>query len=158
VQAYFANCAVLPQPGKQGTIFALGSHDLALDLLADHLAQDAATPNLIALSVGSLARYTQEVSTHSQVADVVLQGGADFGLGVLAAARKSELDFSPLYEERFDLVIPDEHFQNPMLTTALEIIHDMSFQKVVSALGGMILLTWERIFPFNPFIVQGAIQ
>ena len=237
-QAYFVNCAILPQPGKQETIFALGSHDLALDLLADHLAQDTATPNLIALSVGSLEGlialrqgycqltgchlfdpvggeyntsyvrhlfpgqpmhvvtlahreqglfvapgnphqvrgvvdlerddltfinrergsgtrlwldnqlrnmgvesirirgYTREVSTHSQVADAVLQGEADFGLGVLAAARKSGLDFIPLFEERFDLVIPDEHFQSPMLTTALEKIHDMNFQKVVSGLGG----------------------
>jgi len=52
--AYFVNYAVLPQPGKLGTIFALGSHDLALELLADRLGQDLGTPNLVALPVGSL--------------------------------------------------------------------------------------------------------
>jgi molybdate-binding protein/biotin operon repressor len=237
-QAYFVNYAVLPQPGKQGTVFALGSHDLALELLADHLGQDASTPNLVALPVGSLdglialrqgfcqltgchlfdpvggeyntsyvrhlfpgqpmhvvtlahreqgllvapgnprqirgleelgredltfinrktgsgtrlwldqqlgalgvepaqiRGYNQEVSTHSEVAEAVLQGEADFGVGVLAAARQFNLDFIPLFEERFDLVIPEEHYQSVLLLPALEYLHTAQFRSAVQGLGG----------------------
>jgi putative molybdopterin biosynthesis protein len=80
--------------------------------------------------------YSMEVSTHSQVAKGVLRGDADLGLGVLAAARQFDLDFIPLFEERFDLVIQDECYTDPLLTPALEIIHDLTFRQAVSALGG----------------------
>ncbi len=237
-QAFFVNYAVLPQPGKQGTIFVLGSHDLALELLVDHLGQDSATPNMIALPVGSLdglialrqgycqltgchlfdpvggeyntsyvrhlfpgqpmhlvtlthreqgllvapgnphqiqgledleredlifinrktgsgtrlwldqqldrlgvesaqiRGYNQEVSTHSQVADAVLQGEADLGVGVLAAARQFKLDFIPLFDERFDLVIPEAHYQSALLLPALEYLHTAQFRTAVQGLGG----------------------
>ena len=236
--AYFVNYAVLPQPSDQGTIFALGSHDLALELLADYLGQDLHTPNLVALPIGSLDGlialrqgfcqlagchlydpvggeyntsyvrhlfpgqsmhvitlahreqgllvasgnphkikgledleredltfinrksgsgtrlwldqqlkmigldhaqingFEQAVSTHSQVAQAILEGSVDFGLGVLAAARKFELDFIPLFIERFDLVIPDEGYQDPLIIPALDIIQDLKYRKAVKALGG----------------------
>ena len=80
--------------------------------------------------------YTREVSTHSQVAEAVLQGEADFGVGVLAAARKSNLDFIPLFAERFDLVIPDEHYQSALLLPALDHLNTAAFRHAVESLGG----------------------
>jgi putative molybdopterin biosynthesis protein len=60
----------------------------------------------------------------------------DFGVGVLAAARQNNLDFVPLFEERFDLVIPDEHYQSVLLLPALEYIHTAQFRSAVKNLGG----------------------
>lgn len=235
--AYFVNYALLPPPAPQGTIFALGSHDPALELLADHLGARTG-PRLVALPVGSLdglialrqgfcqfsgchlydpaggeyntsyvrhifpdrvmhvvtlahreqglliapsnprqirgledlgrsdltfinrkagsgtrlwldwqlramgldfaqiRGYTQEAGTHSQVAAAVLRGEADLGVGVLAAARKSGLDFIPLFEERFDLIIPDEHFQSQLLLPALDYLQTAQFRAAVQSLGG----------------------
>lgn len=237
-QAYFVNYVVLPQPAKQGTIFALGSHDLALDLLADHLGMDTKSPSLKAIPVGSLEGlialrqgfcqltgchlydpvggeyntsyvrhlfpgqtmhvvtlvhreqgllvapgnprhihgledldredltfinreagsgtrlwldyqlrdlriqpsqirgFTHAVNTHTRVAEAVLQGEADLGLGVVAVARKSGLDFISLFEERFDLVIPHEQFQSARLRPTLDYLHTARFRRAVQSLGG----------------------
>ena len=80
--------------------------------------------------------YTNEVSTHSQVADVISQGKTDVGLAVLAAAQKFGLDFIPLFEERFDLVIPEENFHSKLLLPALEQLHTGEFRNAVQGLGG----------------------
>jgi molybdate-binding protein len=45
----------------------------------------------------------------------VKSGAADAGLGILAAARALELDFVPLFDERYDLVIPREHYDSALL-------------------------------------------
>ena len=50
--------------------------------------------------------YEYEEFTHMAVAAAVLSGGADAGLGILAAARALELDFVPVARERYDLCIP----------------------------------------------------
>ena len=80
--------------------------------------------------------YNREASTHSQVANAVLQGEADFGLAVFAAARQFALDFIPLFEERFDLVIPDEQYHSVLLLPALEYINTAEFRTAVQGLGG----------------------
>ncbi|MBU0512789.1 MAG: molybdopterin biosynthesis protein, partial [Chloroflexi bacterium] len=77
-----------------------------------------------------------EVNTHLQVAEAVLLGEADAGLGVLAAARQSNLDFIPLFEERYDLVIPGEQYESDLLAPALEYIHTAAFRQAVEGLGG----------------------
>ncbi len=65
-------------------------------------------------------------------------GAADCGLGILAAARALELDFVPLFTERYDLVIPVEHYESELLAPLLEMIRtrDADFVAVVEALGG----------------------
>jgi putative molybdopterin biosynthesis protein len=237
-QAFFVSQVVLPEPETRGTIFILGSHDLALELLADHFNQDVSTPNLVTLPVGSLdglialrqgfchltgchlfdpvereyntpyvrhlfpgqhmhivtlayrqqgllvppgnpyqvrgledlvrqeisfsnrklgsgtrlwldqqlktlgldstqiRGYPSEVNTHSQVAAAVRKGDANAGLAVFAAARKFNLDFVPLFEERFDLVIPEQPYRSALLLPVLEYLHTARFRREVECLGG----------------------
>ena len=80
--------------------------------------------------------YDHEEYTHMAVAVAVLSGKADAGLGILAAARALELDFIPITEERYDLVIPTEFLELPMITQALAIIGSQEFKDSVEALGG----------------------
>jgi len=80
--------------------------------------------------------YEHEEYTHMAVAVAVLSGKADAGLGILAAARALELDFVPITEERYELIIPDEWSALPMIEKMLEIILSPSFKRKVEALGG----------------------
>jgi molybdate-binding protein len=49
--------------------------------------------------------YEAELRTHGDVAIAVASGAADVGLVVRAAAEEYGLDFTPLFTERYDLVI-----------------------------------------------------
>ncbi|MCS6828456.1 MAG: molybdopterin biosynthesis protein [Caldilinea sp.] len=82
--------------------------------------------------------YDRMEYTHLAVAAAVRSGAADCGLGILAAARALDLDFVPLFDERYDLVIPQEHYDALLLQPLLEIICDRAsgFATAVESLGG----------------------
>lgn len=80
--------------------------------------------------------YDQEEYTHMAVAVAVLSGKVDVGLGIKSAARALGLDFVPLVEERYDLIIPEEVYSTPMIQALLELIQTAVFKEAVVALGG----------------------
>jgi putative molybdopterin biosynthesis protein len=80
--------------------------------------------------------YDREEVTHLAVAAAVASGLADCGLGVRAAARALNLDFISVEWERYDLIIPREHYQSDLLKPLLELLHDPALQSAVRALPG----------------------
>jgi putative molybdopterin biosynthesis protein len=81
--------------------------------------------------------YHHEEFTHMAVAAAVLSGAADTGLAVLSAAQALGLDFVPVAQERYDLAIPQEHYDTPMLQTLLGIIRDdREFRDQIVGMGG----------------------
>ena len=81
--------------------------------------------------------YDHEEFTHMAVAAAVLSGAADTGLAVLSAARALDLDFVPVAQERYDLAIPQEFYDTPMLQALLAIIGaDSAFSEQIVAMGG----------------------
>jgi len=80
--------------------------------------------------------YAQEEYTHLMVAAAVASGRADCGMGIAAAAAALELDFIPLYQERYDLIIPEVHFQSELLQPVWNVMEDPAFRKAVEALPG----------------------
>lgn len=80
--------------------------------------------------------YEREEYTHLAVAAAVTSGTADAGLGILAAARALELDFVPLLQEQYDLVIPREHYESALLAPLLAAVRSEAFRRDVEALGG----------------------
>ena len=80
--------------------------------------------------------YLQEEFTHLGVAAAVASGRADCGLGIAAAAQALDLDFVPLFQERYDLVIPKEHAGSALLAPLFEIISTMEFRAAVMAMPG----------------------
>ncbi|MBI1293753.1 molybdopterin biosynthesis protein [bacterium] len=85
----------------------------------------------------SIRGYERQEFTHLAVAATVKSGAADCGLGILAAARALDLDFIPLFDERYDLVIPVEHYESDLLAPLLKLIReDKTFVHAVNALGG----------------------
>ncbi len=80
--------------------------------------------------------YEREEFTHLAVAAAVEAGVADVGLGILAAARALEMNFVPLLKERYDLIIPELHYDTPLLRPLLDLISSEDFKNEVKALGG----------------------
>ncbi len=80
--------------------------------------------------------YRREEFTHWAVAMAVQSGLADCGLGIRSAAVAMGLDFLPLEEEEFDLLIPEEHLAVPGVRALLETTAAEAFRSRVLALGG----------------------
>ncbi|GBE58017.1 molybdopterin molybdenumtransferase [bacterium BMS3Abin01] len=83
-----------------------------------------------------ISGYEREEYTHMAVAAAVKDGAADAGLGILAAARALKLDFIAVATERYDLAIPDRHFDSDMIQALLSVIRTRGFQDRVMELGG----------------------
>lgn len=80
--------------------------------------------------------YEFEEYTHMSVAVAVMAGKADTGLGIMAAARALQLDFIPVTEERYDILIPREYLASSKIQQLLNCIHSDPFTKAVEQMGG----------------------
>jgi putative molybdopterin biosynthesis protein len=91
---------------------------------------------LIDISSDDIQGYRQEEYTHLSIAAAVASGKADCGLGIAAAAKALDLDFIPLFEERYDLVIPTEYYEGPLLEPLLKLLEKPEFRRAVENLPG----------------------
>ena len=73
------------------------------------------------------------------VAAAVASGRADCGLGIAAAADAIQMDFVPLFEERYDLIVPKEYYESDLLAPLCQILEDEGFRKAVMSLPGYTL-------------------
>jgi putative molybdopterin biosynthesis protein len=80
--------------------------------------------------------YQQEEFTHLAVAAAIASGRADCGLGIAAAAQALGLDFIPLYQERYDLIIPRCYYDDPLLEPLLNLLKDPVFKNTIANLPG----------------------
>ena len=85
---------------------------------------------------GRIVGYEREEYTHLGVAAAVAAGRADTGLGILSAARAMGLDFVPLLNEQYDLIIPADFYHGGLLSPLLGLIRSVEFKSAVEALGG----------------------
>jgi putative molybdopterin biosynthesis protein len=92
--------------------------------------------NMMSIDQSSIEGYQQEEYTHLGVAASVASGRADCGLGIAAAAQALDLDFIPLFQERYDLVIPKQFADDALLAPLFEVLADSGFRKEVSQLTG----------------------
>jgi putative molybdopterin biosynthesis protein len=99
-------------------------------VLLDHeLAQRGISPEAI-------AGYEREEHTHLAVAAAVAAGRADCGLGVLAAARAFGLDFVPVAQEPYDLVLLKDSTDDELLAPLWALLESEDFRAAVTNLGG----------------------
>jgi putative molybdopterin biosynthesis protein len=80
--------------------------------------------------------YTQEEYTHLAVAAAVASGRASCGLGIAAAAQALDLGYVPLFEERYDLIMPVVHYESDLIAPLLLVIKSAEFKKAVASLPG----------------------
>jgi putative molybdopterin biosynthesis protein len=88
------------------------------------------------IASGDILGYHREEHTHLAVAAAVAAGRADAGLGVLAAARPFGLDFVPVAQEPYDLVVTQEAYRSGVLAPLWALLADEKFRASVEALGG----------------------
>ncbi|MCH8988525.1 MAG: helix-turn-helix domain-containing protein [Chloroflexi bacterium] len=84
----------------------------------------------------SVDGYGREEWGHLAVAAVVASGSADVGIGVKAAAVAMGLDFLPLEEERYDLVIPEHFINDGPVQVLLDLLRRPALHRRVESLGG----------------------
>lgn len=78
--------------------------------------------------------YDREVKTHTEAAVLISANEADVALGLQAAAHHYELEFLPLFEERYDLVLPREN--EKILTPLLDYLQTANFRTELNGLTG----------------------
>lgn len=88
------------------------------------------------LEQGQIRVSSTEAQSHLEVAQQVLSGQADVGLALQAVAEGAGLDFIPLVQERFDLVVAPQHQNHPVLQKLLLHLKSPVLRQSVQALGG----------------------
>jgi len=100
-----------------------GAYVLVQRLLAEQGADRAWLP-------GPLA------SGHAEVAQLVRCGAADVGIAIEGVALAEGLDFIPLSEERFDLVVPADLAETAPVSRLLHMVEDPAFRAEMAELPG----------------------
>ena len=120
----------LPDLARNGVRFVNRQRGSGTRVLLDFKLRESGIPT------ESIRGYEREEYTHLAVAAAVQGGRADVGLGILPAAKAMGLEFIPLFEEQYDLVIPTEFYEGDLLRPMLDMIRSAEFQREVEALGG----------------------
>ncbi|MBA2487035.1 MAG: substrate-binding domain-containing protein, partial [Nitrospira sp.] len=84
-----------------------------------------------------LKGYGSFVSSHFEVARHIAEHHADVGIGIRSATQIFGLEFIPLQQARYDLVLPKRYLAgHPGLSHLLDAIASRQFRTEVEALGG----------------------
>jgi putative molybdopterin biosynthesis protein len=84
----------------------------------------------------SIPGYGREEYTHLAVAAAVKSGRGDCGLGIAAAAHALGLDFIPLEQERYELIVPVHIYESELFKPLLQVLADPAFREGAEKLPG----------------------
>jgi putative molybdopterin biosynthesis protein len=90
----------------------------------------------LGISPEAIDGYAREEPTHLAVAAAIAAGRCDAGLGIMAAARAFGLDFVPVTQEPYDLVVAQTAMDSPLLAPLWSLLRSDRFQAAVTELGG----------------------
>jgi putative molybdopterin biosynthesis protein len=88
------------------------------------------------IPVEQIKGYSREVRTHTESAQTVQEGRADVTLGLRAAAIQHDLDFIPLFQERYDLAMSPETASQAGFQSLFDTLQSAAFRRQVAGLGG----------------------
>jgi putative molybdopterin biosynthesis protein len=88
------------------------------------------------IKISTIQGYDQEEYTHLGVAAAVASGRADCGLGIPAAAQSLNLDFIPLFDEIYQLIIPRKFAGTSLLSPLFDVIRSSQFKRRVADMPG----------------------
>ena len=91
---------------------------------------------LAGISPHDIQGYTTEESSHIGVASKVVSGQADVGVGIEKAARLVDVDFIPIIQEHYDLVIMKSPDNTAFIELLQNIVQSDAFQSEIGAIGG----------------------
>jgi putative molybdopterin biosynthesis protein len=102
------------------------------------------------ISPESIRGYQNQEYTHLAVGAAIASGRADCGMGIAAVTQSLDLDFIPLFEERYDLIIPQEYTDGILLAPLISLLDDREFRKMVAALPGYDITPMGKIIAKLP--------
>lgn len=94
--------------------------------------------------------YTREEFTHTGVAAIVAAGSGDAGLGIYSAAQLYGLDFIPVYNEEYDLLVLSSAFESEGVQRFLQVLRSDAFRARLEEMGGYgvkapgEIIEWEK--------------
>ena len=95
--------------------------------------------------------YEHIANSHFHVARRIAEGHVDVGVGVRSAANIFGLDFLPLRQSRYDLVVPKLYLTaHPSIGNLLEAIVSRQFRTEIEALGGYDTTETGKIWQLRP--------
>jgi putative molybdopterin biosynthesis protein len=83
-----------------------------------------------------ISGYDNCTVSHFDAANQVKVGNVDAAMGIHAASYAMDLDFIPLTEEPFELVIPRNNIDHPAISALMESITNKEWKQRVTAMGG----------------------
>ncbi len=101
------------------------------------------------IDTSAIYGYDREELTHTSVAAQIACGSADAGMGIYSAARLYGLDFLPICIEEYDLLIPDQAWDSPMVQQLLRTLKSDAFREKLDAMGGYTLENPGEIIPLD---------
>ena len=91
----------------------------------------------LGISPSTVKGYDKIMKSHLTMATAIAEGEADLAIGTERVSRQIRgIDFIPLMEERFDLVIRKETLQAPSVQRMLDILRSEPFRKEITAFSG----------------------
>jgi molybdate-binding protein/DNA-binding XRE family transcriptional regulator len=115
--------------GRPDVTFVGRQPGAAAQELIDRLLRQAGLP-----ATAPRARATAR--GHQEVARLVALGVGDAGVTLRAMASAQGLDFVPLAEERFDIIVEKSSAADPRIARLLETVCGQAFRRELAALGG----------------------
>ena len=90
----------------------------------------------LGIDASTIQGYDREEFTHMAVAVAVASGLADTGLGIRSAADALGLDFIPVGDEQYDLLLLRSFYESATGATLLEVLGSEEFKLAMQSLGG----------------------
>ncbi|USG63683.1 helix-turn-helix transcriptional regulator [Brevibacillus ruminantium] len=84
----------------------------------------------------AISGYEREEGNHLAVAGTVARGEADIGVGIEKAARMVGVEFLPMVEEKYDLVLLKTEQNVELIRLITELVRSEAFQNELSSIGG----------------------
>lgn len=91
----------------------------------------------LGIPASAVAGYDRIMKSHLTTAAAIAEGEADLAIGTERVSRQMlGIDFMPLLEERFDLVLRKADLEAPAVQTLLKILQSPAFRKEISDFSG----------------------
>ncbi|MCS7281226.1 MAG: molybdopterin biosynthesis protein [Desulfobacterota bacterium] len=124
---------------KEGVKFVNRQYGSGTRILFDTLISQKGIPK------EKIDGYDREESSHTRVGIMIKESIADCGLTTFSVARLFDLDFIPLAEEDFDLLVSEEFVKDAKFETIYDIITSGEFKKKLEIIGGYNLADTGKI-------------
>jgi len=108
-------------------------------LLDEYLRKGGITPS-------SIKGYDKEYSSHLGIASAVSRGEADIGLGnEKSGLQVQEIEFIPLQQERYEMIIKKEDFHKPNFQAIMKVINSEEVKIELEGIGGYDLTDMGKV-------------